>query len=90
MVCKIEKRYTRKRDEFPQSPGPLEIQTTDGSSVLADITILYRFYSEKGKSEYGKHGGPAELLQVLNYEHKRMPIGFFLQWIFIVSVTQQI
>lgn len=45
----------------------LEIQTTDGSSVEVDITVLYRFELEAQTGE-GAHGGPADLITKLGYE----------------------
>jgi regulator of protease activity HflC (stomatin/prohibitin superfamily) len=49
--------------------GALEVQTTDGSSVLVDVSILARFFSYTGETELnGKkisHGGPADLVQKL-------------------------
>ena len=35
----------------------LEIQTSDGSSVLVDVTVLYRFFSEPSE----RNGGPSDL-----------------------------
>lgn len=39
--------------------GAIEVQTTDGSSVDVDVSILSRFYPEKT----AEHGGPADLIQ---------------------------
>ncbi|NLF24064.1 MAG: SPFH domain-containing protein, partial [Deltaproteobacteria bacterium] len=44
--------------------GALEVQTTDGSSVDVDVSVLYRYCSERGPD----HGGPAELLNVVGFE----------------------
>lgn len=41
--------------------GPVEIQTTDGSSVVVDFSILTKFFSSSDKD----HGGPADLLKQL-------------------------
>ena len=41
--------------------GPIEVQTTDGSSVEVDLSILSRFYSVPGE----KNGGPSDLIQKL-------------------------
>lgn len=37
---------------------PVEIQTTDGSSVDVDVSLLYRFYTLAGEG----HGGPDDLI----------------------------
>jgi regulator of protease activity HflC (stomatin/prohibitin superfamily) len=39
--------------------GAVEVQTTDGSSVDVDISILSSFYS----NQTAEHGGPADLIQ---------------------------
>jgi len=39
--------------------GSIEVQTTDGSSVDVDVSILSRFFSETTS----EHGGPADLIQ---------------------------
>lgn len=49
----------RDRQKYRRSPGALEVQTTDGSSVDVDVTVLYHYFS--GPTE--KHGGPSDLLQ---------------------------
>ncbi len=41
--------------------GPVEIQTTDGSSVVVDFSVLTRFFPFSDKA----HGGPADLLKHL-------------------------
>lgn len=41
--------------------GPVEIQTTDGSSVVVDFSILTRFFATADNT----HGGPADLLKHL-------------------------
>ncbi len=46
------------QDEEPHGDA-VEIQTTDGSSVDVDLTILSRFYNQPGEG----HGGPADLIQ---------------------------
>lgn len=47
----------------------VEVQTTDGSSVVCDISLVNRFYDKPGEIEFNgkkiKHGGPADLLQGL-------------------------
>jgi regulator of protease activity HflC (stomatin/prohibitin superfamily) len=53
----------RDKTLYPGSPGALEVQTTDGSSVEVDASILYRFYPARGAD----HGGPAELLNVVGF-----------------------
>jgi regulator of protease activity HflC (stomatin/prohibitin superfamily) len=49
--------------------GALEVQTTDGSSVLVDVSMLTRYYNDSGETEIGgkkiSHGGPADLIQKL-------------------------
>lgn len=49
----------------PSGPKPLEIQTSDGSSVLADLSILARFYTREGEENGIKHGGATDLIQEL-------------------------
>ncbi len=52
-----------------EETGALEVQTTDGSSVMVDVSILARFFHDSGTTEIGgksvEHGGPAELIQKL-------------------------
>jgi regulator of protease activity HflC (stomatin/prohibitin superfamily) len=52
-----------------EGSGALEVQTTDGSSVLVDVSILARYYHDGGETELGgkkiQHGGPADLVQKL-------------------------
>ncbi|HMO02910.1 MAG TPA: SPFH domain-containing protein [Oligoflexia bacterium] len=55
---------THNRDRVRDS---VEIQTTDGSGVKADITLLYRFYAERSAD----HGGPAELIRGLGIDSHR-------------------
>lgn len=50
--------------------GSLEVQTTDGTPVDVDISIVLRFFEEPGEIELAaneniklKHGGPAELIK---------------------------
>lgn len=51
------------------SEGAVEVQTTDGSSVLVDVSVLSRFFDSSGEIEIdGKkynHGGPGDLLKEL-------------------------
>lgn len=56
--------YHLHRDHslYPNSPGSLEVQTTDGSSVNVDISILARFFVD---TIAGEHGGPADLIKKL-------------------------
>lgn len=49
----------RNRKKYPDTVGTLEVQTTDGSSVDVDVTILYRYFQDKTNS----NGGPADLIQ---------------------------
>lgn len=53
----------RNTDQYPESPGSLEVQTTDGSSVDVDMSIWYYFYPEST----AEHGGPAQLLKQVGY-----------------------
>lgn len=63
----------RDRAMYPDSLGALEVQTTDGSSVYVDISVLYRFYTEPSEDHDepgdhdgpGDHGGPYELTTVV-------------------------
>lgn len=59
----------RDQDLYPESVGALEVQTTDGSSVDVDITVLYRFFPDSVMNEDGTmvHGGPADLLLRVGY-----------------------
>lgn len=41
----------------------VEVQTTDGSSVDIDLSVLSRFYAQPGKDGELRHGGPADLVQ---------------------------
>ncbi len=56
------------RDKDFQSGG-LEVQTTDGSSVIVDVSVLSRYYIEPGTDLVDgvttTHGGPADLIQKL-------------------------
>ena len=53
----------------PESQGQLEVQTTDGSKVIVDISLLYRFLTEPGEFKEGdraeRHGGPKDLITEL-------------------------
>lgn len=49
----------------PESEGALEVQTTDGSSVIVDVSIVARYYQSAGSEGELKHGGPADLIQKL-------------------------
>jgi len=49
----------RDRSLYSKSPGALEVQTTDGSSVDVDMSIWYHFFDQSAAD----HGGPAQLLQ---------------------------
>ena len=49
--------FSRVPSEQESGASSLEIQTSDGSSVLVDVSVLYRFYSESGTG----YGGPADL-----------------------------
>lgn len=51
--------HRETQEEWGDSMGTLEVQTTDGSSVITDITVWYRFFT----ATTAEHGGPAELLQ---------------------------
>jgi hypothetical protein len=53
----------RDSRQYPDSPGSLEVQTTDGSSVDVDLSIWYYFYPDSST----EHGGPAELLKQVGY-----------------------
>lgn len=46
------------RVQYPDTPGPLLIQTTDGQAVEADVSIFSRFFAVPGEG----HGGPADLV----------------------------
>lgn len=46
------------QDEEPHGTA-VEVQTTDGSSVDVDVSVLSRFYADPSD----KHGGPADLIQ---------------------------
>ena len=60
----------RRHDIYPETIGPLEVQTKDGSSVVVDITVFYRFWPKPGvDSETGiEHGGPADLIRDLGVQ----------------------
>lgn len=47
--------------------GAVEVQTTDGSSVDVDVSILSRFYPDVSKD----HGGPADLIQRFGTSRKQ-------------------
>ena len=55
----------------PTSLGKLEIQTTDGSTVDADLSIISSFYPEPGEEDGIKHGGPAELIRNIGLTPER-------------------
>jgi regulator of protease activity HflC (stomatin/prohibitin superfamily) len=63
----------RNTDSYPGSPGALEIQTTDGSSVDVDITVFYRFFVKRAFDDDGKliRGGPADLLTKVGFKGDR-------------------
>ena len=62
-----EMHLHRNREKHKESPGALEVQTTDGSSVDVDVSVLYRFIREKTSDA----GGPADLIQrVGGYENR--------------------
>ncbi|RMD85417.1 MAG: hypothetical protein D6808_05345, partial [Candidatus Dadabacteria bacterium] len=59
---------------YPESEGALEVQTTDGSSVLVDISVVFRYLEAPGTTTVGEkiysHGGPADLLKGLGSSQK--------------------
>jgi len=59
----------RDRDNDNESTGALEVQTTDGSSVIVDVSIFSRFYKSPGEESIEnvvvQHGGPGDLIQKL-------------------------
>lgn len=56
----VEKMHLhRNTKRYPDTVGTLEVQTTDGSSVDVDVSILYRYFQNKTKA----NGGPADLIQ---------------------------
>ncbi|RME57526.1 MAG: hypothetical protein D6780_08280, partial [Candidatus Dadabacteria bacterium] len=58
-VIHFHRNAPAKLGYFP----PLEIQTTDGAKVIADLTLYAKFYKREGISENGiKHGGPVNLI----------------------------
>jgi regulator of protease activity HflC (stomatin/prohibitin superfamily) len=59
----------RDQQHSSDSEAALEVQTLNGSSVLVDMTILYRFFSGKDDA----HGGPAELLMRVGAENSWKP-----------------
>ena len=60
---------------YPSSMGPVEIQTSDGSSVIADISVISHFYEKPGKLAIGDqqitHGGPGDLIQKIGLDQSR-------------------
>lgn len=48
----------RDRELYPETPGALEVQTKDGSSVTADVSIFARYFSTPGEN----NGGPSDLI----------------------------
>lgn len=63
--------FDRDQSRHPGTLGALEIQTTDGSTVDVDISVLRRFYSEPGEENGLKHGGPADLLKNIGIQMDR-------------------
>ncbi len=58
--------FHREKEGADVSFPPLEIQTSDRATVDVDVTILYRFFSERADSaQEGKHGGPEELISTI-------------------------
>ncbi len=58
--------------------GSLEVQTTDGTAVDVDMSILVRFFEEPGEAklpgevqETIKHGGPADLIKNVGLTNQR-------------------
>jgi hypothetical protein len=54
----LNRASPKDKSETGSHSSALEIQTTDGSSVEVDVSILYRFFPS---AEEG-HGGPADLM----------------------------
>ena len=56
----------RDRSLYPKTEGAVEVQTLDGSSVKADVSILSRFLDKPGEVEVAgqsiKTGGPSDLI----------------------------
>ncbi|MDC0357918.1 SPFH domain-containing protein [Oligoflexia bacterium] len=55
--------FHRDRKNYPDSPGSLDVQTTDGAKVLVDLTLFARFYKNAGTTDSIQHGGPADLIK---------------------------
>jgi len=55
----------------PDTLGALDIQTTDGSTVDVDLSILKSFYPDSGVDNGIKHGGPSELIRNVGTSKER-------------------
>ncbi len=54
----------RDQKKHPETLGPLEVQTTDGATVLVDVTLLAQFLQEPNFEDGTRvSGGPADLLK---------------------------
>ena len=64
--------FHRDKAKYPGSGEVIEVQTTDGSSVHMDVSVIGRFFPGDGVSSVGveqelTHGGPADLIRQLGY-----------------------
>lgn len=58
-------RLFRGSEQDPATLGAIEVQTTNGAQVLADVLVVSRFYKHRTSASDGSvlHGGPADLLE---------------------------
>ncbi len=61
----------RERGVNPDAFGSLEVQTTDGSTVDVDISVIKSFFSEPGEEDGLKHGGPSDLIRNVGLTQER-------------------
>lgn len=65
----VAERRNQRYQPDGYSYGAIEVQTTDGSSVVVDLSALVRFFA--GPAADGSHGGPADLIQKLDVSPQR-------------------
>lgn len=78
-----EMHLHRNAKKYPNTVGSLEVQTTEGSSVNVDISILYRYL----RDQTSDNGGPSDLIQKVGNAENRFS---FLQTAIINELKQSL